>query len=165
MTRLSVLYVLYDTIIILLFKLSLYRVTPSVYNHCCSTELHEVCNWFKCNKLSLNASKTNLMLLGTAYKTKNANTNSSDGCQLTRLTNTKFLGKTIDVNLTWKPHIENVCKLCSRNLGVLNKVKHFLPKNSLYQLYCSFILPYLSYGILSWGNASIQYMTKIFKLQ
>ena len=72
---------------------------------------------------------------------------------------------TIDENLTWKPHIENVCKLCSRNLGVLNKVKYFLPKNSLYQLYCSFILPFLSYGILLWGNASTQYMTKVFKLQ
>ena len=86
------------------------------------------------------------MLLGTAYKTKNANVSRSihlDGCQLTRITNTKFLGMTIDESLTWKPHIENVCKLCSRSLGVLNKVKYFLPKNSLYQLYCSFILPYL----------------------
>ena len=108
-----------------------------------NNELYEVCNWFKYNKLSLNASKTNLMLLGTvtAYKTRNANVSRSihlDGCQLTRITNTKFLGMTIDENLKWKPHIESVCKLCSRNLGVLNKVKHFLPKNSLYQLYCFF---------------------------
>ena len=28
-------------------------------------ELNEVCSWFRCNKLSLNASKTNLMLMGT----------------------------------------------------------------------------------------------------
>ena len=95
-----------------------------------NNELYEVCNWFKCNKLSLNASKTNLMLLGTAYKTKNANVSHSihlDGCQLTRITNTKFLGMTIDENLTWKPHIAK--KLCSRNLGVLNKVMYYLPKN------------------------------------
>ena len=66
-----------------------------------NNELYEVCNWFKCNKLSLNASKTNLMLLGTAYKTKNANVSRSihlDGCQLTRITTTKFLGMTIDEN-------------------------------------------------------------------
>ena len=48
-----------------------------------NNELHEVCSWFKCNKLSLNASKTNLMLLGTAYKMKNATISRSiylDGC-------------------------------------------------------------------------------------
>ena len=33
-----------------------------------NSELQEVCNWFKCNKLSLNASKTNLMLLGQRIK-------------------------------------------------------------------------------------------------
>ena len=131
-------------------------------------ELQEVSNWFKCNTLSLNASKTNLILLGTAYKTKNDKINLKvqlDGCILNRVTNAKFLGMTIDENLTWKSHIDNVCKLCSRNIGVLNKVKHFLPKPSLYQLYCAFILPYLSYGILLWGNSHDKYLAKIFKLQ
>ena len=59
-----------------------------------NNELREICNWFRCNKLSLNASNTNLMLLGTAYKTKNAHVSRSiylDGCQLSRITNTKFL--------------------------------------------------------------------------
>ena len=63
-----------------------------------NNELYEVCNWFNSNKLSLNASKTNLVLLGTAYKTKNSNVSRSihlDGCQLTRITNTKFLAMTI----------------------------------------------------------------------
>ena len=31
-------------------------------------ELKKVCNWFKCNKLSLNAAKTNLMIIGTWYQ-------------------------------------------------------------------------------------------------
>ena len=133
-----------------------------------NSELHEVSNWFKCNKLSLNATKTNLMLLGTTHKTKNAKTNRFiclDGCKLKRVSTAKFLGIIIDENLTWKSHIDNVCKLCSRNLGVMNKVKHFLPKTSLYQLYCSFILPYLSYGILLWGNATKTYITKLLKIQ
>ena len=90
----------------------------------------------------------------------------SEGCQLTKITKTKALGMTIDEHLTWKSHIENDCKLSSRNLGVLNKVKHLLPQNSLYQLCCSFILPYLSCGIYTLlGNASTHYMAKILKLQ
>jgi hypothetical protein len=133
-----------------------------------NTELQEVSNWFKCNKLSLNASKTNLMLLGSTYKTKNTKIKRSihlDGHKLTRVSDAKFLGIIIDENLAWKSHIDNVCKLCSRNVGVMNKVKHFLPKTSLYQLYCSFILPYLSYGILLWGNASQTNVMKLFKIQ
>ena len=57
----------------------------------------EICNCFKCNELFLNAPK-NLMILATAYKTKNANISRSiyyDGFQLTRITNTKFLGMAI----------------------------------------------------------------------
>ena len=32
-------------------------------------ELSEICNWFKANKLSVNASKTNYMMLGTSHTT------------------------------------------------------------------------------------------------
>ena len=102
------------------------------------------------------------------HKTKNAQISRSiklDGCNLSRVSDVKFLGITIDENLTWKPHINNIRKTCFRNLGVLNKVKHFLPKNSLYQLYCSLILPYLSYGIVLWGKASKEHVMKIHKLQ
>ena len=58
-----------------------------------NNELKEVCKWF--NNKSLNASKPNLMLLATAYKTKkNVYVSRSiylDGCQLIRITNAKFL--------------------------------------------------------------------------
>ena len=133
-----------------------------------NSELQEVCNWFKCNKLSLNASKTNLMLIGTAYKTKHLHHKKRivlDGCRLTQVSSAKFLGITIDENLTWKNHINDISKVCSRNVGVLNKVKHFLPKTSLYKLYCSLIMPYLRYGILAWGNATKGHLTKLFKIQ
>ena len=33
-----------------------------------NSELQEVTNWFKANKLSVNASKTDYMLLGTNHK-------------------------------------------------------------------------------------------------
>ena len=33
-------------------------------------ELQEICNWFKANKLSVNATKTNYMVLGTHYSTR-----------------------------------------------------------------------------------------------
>ena len=51
-----------------------------------------------------------------------------DGTKLERVTKTKFLGIIIDENLTWKDHITGISKTMSRNIGVLNKVKYFMPQ-------------------------------------
>ena len=56
-------------------------------------------------------------------------------------------------------------KSCARNIGVLNKLKHFLPEQALYRLYCSLVLPYLNYGLLLWGNANKTTLGKVYKLQ
>lgn len=131
-------------------------------------ELKEICNWFKANKLSLNAKKTNLMFLGTRFQTKNVRDDCNvflDGCRLTRVTEAKFLGITIDENLTWKKQIDIVCKSCARSIGVLNKVKLFLPEQALFKLYCTLVLPYLNYGLLLWGDTSKLYINKVLKLQ
>ena len=141
----------------------------SVLCNVMNNELKEVCNWFKANKLSLNAKKTNLMFLGTSKQTSSiddVNVNIYlDGCKLTRVHDAKFLGITIDENLTWKKQVENICRTCSRNIGVLNKVKLFLPNSAMYQLYCTLVLPYLNYGLLLWGNVNKFYMNKLFRLQ
>ena len=64
-----------------------------------NTELEEVSNWFKCNKLSLNAAKTNLMFLRTAHETTKMINNAFDiyldDCKLTRVQNANFLGLTM----------------------------------------------------------------------
>ena len=83
-----------------------------------NSELKEVCNWFEANKSSLNASslnakKTNLMFMGTRFQIKNIDDRYDIyfyGCKLSRVEEAKFLGITIDDNLTWKKQIDKVCK-------------------------------------------------------
>ena len=50
-----------------------------------------------------------------------------DSTALERVKHTKFLGVLIDDCLTWKNHIDCVSKRISRNIGVMNKLKHFVP--------------------------------------
>ena len=142
-------------------------------------ELLEVSNWFKANNLSVNTSKINFMVLGTPQKTKYshnvADTNEEsdvpntsvilDGTELSRVKTTKFPGLTIDENVTWKYHIDNITKMISCNIGVMNKIKQFVPERILYSLYCSLILPYINYGIYVWGSTCKTYIDKILKLQ
>ena len=71
-------------------------------------ELTEVSNWIKTNKLSVNATKTNYMIMGTQYMTSMEDEGVSnvdiilDNTKLQRVDNTKFLGVTIDENLSWR---------------------------------------------------------------
>ena len=60
-------------------------------------------------------------------------------------------------------HIDAISKTISRNIGVLTMLKHFVPENILYSLYCTLILPYINYGVLIWGNTCKMYLDKIFK--
>jgi hypothetical protein len=140
--------------------------------HQINKELSEVNNWFKANKLSVNASKTNYMIMGTPKMTSLGQGDSQpnfniilDDTELERVNRTKFLGVIIDENLTWKNHIDGITKTISRNIGIINKLKYFVPERILFTLYCSLVLPYINYGILIWGKACKTYLEKIHKLQ
>ena len=63
---------------------------------------------------------------------------------------TKFLGMTVDDQLTWKEQINLTCTNISIYFN--NKVKHILDDNNLYTLYFTLILLYLSYACKIWGN-------------
>ena len=49
-----------------------------------------------------------------------------------------------------------------KNVGIINKLRYYLNINMLKQLYYTLIYPYLSYGVMSWGNT---YPTKLTKIQ
>ena len=80
-------------------------------------------------------------------------------------TSTKFLGILIDENLSWKQHISYLNSKISRTLFTINQVKHFLPYDSLTKLYSTLVESHLSYGIMTWGNASECAKYKILLLQ
>ena len=91
-----------------------------------------------------------------------------DSTALETVKHTKYLGVLTlltDDCLTWKNHIDCVSKTISQNIGVMIKLKHFVPTRILHILYCTLVLPYLNYGILIWGNTCKSYQTKLIKLQ
>ena len=88
-----------------------------------------------------------------------------DGTVLEIVSSTKVLGLTIDNKLSWKPHIDSLCRTISQNIGVINKVKYYFPTSTLLMLYSSLILPYLNYGIIAWGHTHTTYLDRILLLQ
>ena len=137
---------------------------PSTLLDVVNSELCKVTLWIQANKLSLNLQKTNYMLFSNSINSLPGEV-SFNGVQIKKVSSTKFLGLYIDDKLTWKYHIDHLCKLVSRNVGVIHKLKCVFPEEILVILYSSLILPYLNYGILAWGNTFKTQLERLFLVQ
>ena len=116
-----------------------------------SRELNILHIWFQVNKLSLNVAKTNFMIFGNNRFEENYMI-SINGMNINRVYVTKFLGVHIDSKLNWNEHISVIKTKVAKNVSIMNRVKHCLINSALYSLYCTLILPYLSYCCEIWGN-------------
>ena len=77
----------------------------------------------------------------------------------------KYLGILLDSNLSWKFHIEYVALKLSKIIGVIARLRHFVPLCTLLNIYLSLIFPYLSYGLAAWGQAAKTHLQKLLVLQ
>ena len=71
----------------------------------------------------------------------------------------------MDSHLSWKYHIDNVVLKISRIIGVIACLRHLVSFTSLFSIYHSLILPYLSHGLAAWGQAAKSHLQKILVLQ
>ena len=122
--------------------------------HIFNTEIIQVSNWFKANKLSLNVKKTNYIHF-TKKSNKQLKLNIKiDGSIIQPTDNTTFLGVVIDKHLNWNSHIDKITSQISRSIGVLRRLRHSLPLNILFTLYNTLILPYISYSNIAWATSN-----------
>ena len=128
-----------------------------------NTELKKVKLWCDANKLSINFSKTNFMIVKSPRKKDlgvNIKIESEDGTSFL-LERVKYLGVHLDDTVSFKHHISYVASRISRSNGIIAKLRHFLTLSQLRQLYYSIIYPYISYAILAWGSAYKSHVKKI----
>jgi hypothetical protein len=88
-----------------------------------------------------------------------------EGTRIDIVTHTKFLGLILDNSLSWKYHIQHLSKKLSKSIGILSRARKFLDKQTLKQLYYSFLYPYLTYCNIIWGNAPSTMLWPIFRAQ
>ncbi len=130
-------------------------------------ELVLITEWLQINKLSLNISKTNYMIMssqGKRYSPENCTICIDDNI-IERVNNTKFLGVIIDDKLTWKLHVEYICNKVAKGIGILRRARQIVYAETLQMLYDSLIKPYFTYCIIIWGNTYKTYINKLFILQ
>ena len=132
-----------------------------------NTELKEVIKWLRLNKLSLNASKTELIFFHSQRRILNYDDISIkfDGKKLSPVDSIKYLGMYIDKYLTWNVHIRELSKKLSRANGILSKLRHNAPLELCLQVYYAIFYSHLTYGCNIWGLTTEENLNKIEVLQ
>ena len=133
-----------------------------VINH----ELKKLFEWLCSNCLSINANKTEFLI----FRPPHANLNERvtlplNGVTIFESPKIKYLGIILDSRLTWKHHINEICKKLGRSLGMLYKTRKFCNENILRSLYFSLFNSHASYGLAVWGQCSSDLYVKIERLQ
>ena len=120
-----------------------------------NTELDKLHVWLKINKLSLNVEKTKLMIFSNIQRRMdifNSLNLKLTNLPIKRVRSFNFLGMIINEHLTWTDHITHISQQITPVIGILNRLKHQLPRAILKLIYTSLILSRLHYGNLLWGH-------------
>ena len=132
---------------------------------CCKQRLSK---WLVSNKLTLNATKTEFMLIGSRQRLSTLSDTlelSIDNVPIEQVSSVKLLGIYVDENLTWHSHIDKLCKKIASAIGAIKRVKPFVPQSTLLSIYNSLVQPHFDYCSLVWGNSGKTSSNKLQKLQ
>ena len=97
-------------------------------------EFLKTSEWQRSNKLSLNALKTEFMIIGSHQRVDELESARTlpvvraQGNVIKRVNKTKSLGLVIDEFLTWGKHLEYITKKIKQNLGMMKKNQRKCPK-------------------------------------
>ena len=147
-----------------------------------NTILNSVNNFMKSNLLHINLSKCCYMYFeppssyklrtkGSCARTRHyvrkADTTKIiiNGKIIDEVTETKFLGVTIDNKLSWIPHIENIYNKLKSATGILNRIKHNIPQENYKSIYYALFESHMTYCITVFGGVSKIHLEKLFRAQ
>ena len=128
-------------------------------------ELDLLSSWMRQNKLSLNAEKSEFMLIGhpkQLNKAKDFPDLEVEDQKLCRAQKTKYLGVIIDESMNWEEQLKTVKRKIKNGLGAMFKLKNILSQKQLATVYRALIESRLRYCSVIWGCLS---NTKLESLQ
>ena len=125
-------------------------------------DLRNVLDWFKINSMKANPGKFQFMVLGViniVHFTINVN-----GKIIPCSNEVKLLGVTIDNELKFKKHVEDLCKKASYKLHALRRIRGYLTVEKARILANAFIDSQFNYAPLIWMFAGKTLLYQICKI-
>jgi hypothetical protein len=90
--------------------------------------------------------------------------NNSDST-IKRVSKSKTLGVIVDEHLSWNDQIQSIVSKSSKGIGMIRRIKKFVPQSTLLKIYNSIVLSHFDYCSLVWDNCSDYLLNKLQKLQ
>ena len=132
-----------------------------------NTELKKISRWFSANKLTLNVTKSQYMIVKRNNNKKSLPnfTLKFNGKKMDRCSSYKYLGVHLDDKLNWKKHINYLCEKLSKMCGFFAKLRHCCNIILLKTIYYALVESHLQYCNMIWGNADTRVLEPLVKLQ
>ena len=133
-----------------------------------SHDLEKLSKLLVCNRLALNATKTEFMVIGSRQRLSTLPDTlelSIDNVPVEQVSSVKSLGIYFDETLTWHFHIDELCKKIASAIGAIKRVKPCVPQSTLLSVYNSLVQSRFDCCSLVWGNCGKTSSNKLQKLQ
>ena len=94
----------------------------------------DISEWFTANKLTINPSKSNALVIPPNLSQPLPSVDLSiNNSLLPFCLSAKYLGVTLDTQLNFDKHISSVENKISRTVGIISKLRHYLPTCAILQ--------------------------------
>ena len=130
-----------------------------------NVELKKIQDWTVANRLTINNSKTELLLFSNLHTAHNNEQIFLNGSYVSYVDHAKFLGVMIDTKMNFKYHTNYIASKIAKHAGILYRIKDNMQTKTRLTYYNSFVLPYLNYNILHWGSTNDVHLKPLVTIQ
>ena len=117
-------------------------------------EIANVVTWLEANKLTLNVDKSNYILFHPPQKKVQNISLYINNKIIEQKPFAKYLGVILDKHLSWQEHISCTRLKLQQSIGIISKLRYYVPKNILRSIYYAFVHPYITYSLINWSCAT-----------
>ncbi len=130
---------------------------------CLRSDVINVQEWLKMNKLALNPKKSQIL----SFKANQNGDNSVlvGDVKIQATETVKYLGVFLDKNFKFLTHVRHVTAKISKLGGMLRQMREILIRDHLLLFYNCYIKPIIQYGLIAYGNTSYNKLNDICLVQ
>ena len=129
--------------------------------------LYDVFGWCCRNWMALNPTKTKCMSMTTRQKHQKKQLPLNlkfETTPIEQVLKHRLLGVTVDEQLKWQTHINNICRTVSRNICLLSKLSQIVSQKSKLAFFFAHTMSHMNYVLNAWDGCACVHMKQLYSL-